>query len=687
MFFRFSPGDPIRIELLYCYTDMMSAESLFQKLYDNTSFKCGGCERFFISVYRLHDHLRDHVEGGSYKYNHKTKIAFPVLTSREASTQTCLSDIMETKAIKIEHLDLLDDKMVKGIQHKSNEIVEGTESLDVNNSEAYDEMTDVESNNDYEEEGYSKPDVTSDHSSEAYGEMTDVESNNDYEEEGYSKPDVTSDHSKGADEIRSDLTSRSDEEMDAVSTDMVNNSERTDSQTNGNASTETKENNLLECKKKIWHERWDNRRGQTRKRTEVVKDAIKNKLSKCREIRVTLTKLDDSLKPKKLMETKSKMLIQAETQSSILGTEDTENVKMENDIPFDATMTKDNNEPNSHKITSVNQENLKENSSKTTCEICNKQFRLYSYLRRHRVKKHKLPPMKAGRPTTIHVENIEKSGKTQTSGDTENSKKGSSNIQCEICNQQFRLYSYLRKHLISKHKLPPQKPGRPKKYDDPNGIYRCDKCDKIILLRKRSEHERYHRHGQRQSDKNSVVCDVCGQLFSKTGIVSHARVHSAEHLKCQRCDLDFNSIEELNIHRNQMHYKIPVQCKVCGTVLASNKSLTQHVRSLHMKEKRSKCDICGMDFYIAARMRKHRVIHFEAKFQCSFCERKFKDVHSKKRHEKTHTRDEKYICHICNHGFIQSTPYWVHMERKHSLSKEEAMSIRQELNSATMKLK
>lgn len=65
----------------------------------------------------------------------------------------------------------------------------------------------------------------------------------------------------------------------------------------------------------------------------------------------------------------------------------------------------------------------------------------------------------------------------------------------------------------------------------------------------------------------------------------------------------------------------------------------------------------------------HRATHFEASLECSYCERKFKDKTSLKRHERIHTGIKMYQCHICDHAFNQCTPYFVHMEKHHGMKR------------------
>lgn len=51
-------------------------------------FKCGGCEKNFARICSLHEHLKNHSNGGSYYYDHVSKTAFPKLDLMCTATQT-----------------------------------------------------------------------------------------------------------------------------------------------------------------------------------------------------------------------------------------------------------------------------------------------------------------------------------------------------------------------------------------------------------------------------------------------------------------------------------------------------------------------------------------------------------------------------------------------------------------------
>ena len=104
-----------------------------------SNFECGGCNIYFDSAYLLHDHMRDHVEGGSYYYNNTIQTAFPVSTTTEVATQTCPSDLDDIKV----------DKFVEFVANVKHE--EGSD-MDI-----YDDFDDWnEENDDENEAGKSK---------------------------------------------------------------------------------------------------------------------------------------------------------------------------------------------------------------------------------------------------------------------------------------------------------------------------------------------------------------------------------------------------------------------------------------------------------------------------------------------------------------------------------------------------
>ena len=68
----------------YQYDSVMEcSDSLLHIVY-----KCGACEKDFSTICALHNHIQDHVAGGSYTYDHVCRTAYPKFDTCCAYTQT-----------------------------------------------------------------------------------------------------------------------------------------------------------------------------------------------------------------------------------------------------------------------------------------------------------------------------------------------------------------------------------------------------------------------------------------------------------------------------------------------------------------------------------------------------------------------------------------------------------------------
>ena len=244
--------------------------------------------------------------------------------------------------------------------------------------------------------------------------------------------------------------------------------------------------------------------------------------------------------------------------------------------------------------------------------------------------------------------------------------KSEPKVPCEICNKQISAKG-IGTHLRKIHGTPGKLVGRPKR----TYFFRCEECGKVVSTRDKAQHNKLHHPDMNQGTE---MCETCGRVFiTSIGLKQHKKVHVDTNLGCNFCEFIAISKSKLCAHKEK-HLK--TECAICGQMII-RKEYNYHVRNVHMGEKRYSCDLCTKSFYKKCGLIEHRMIHFEPTISCHFCERKFASKRSKNRHERIHTGDKRYSCHICNRGFIQSTPYWIHMEKHHSLSKQEAMALRQ----------
>ena len=152
-----------------------------------------------------------------------------------------------------------------------------------------------------------------------------------------------------------------------------------------------------------------------------------------------------------------------------------------------------------------------------------------------------------------------------------------------------------------------------KKITDKNKEHICKFCHK-----KYSNKHSLNQHLKVHDESNSFKCDVCLKVFShKSLLTRHYRTHTGEK---------------------------PFACQICNSKFARISSLVRH-QAIHSGFRSYKCTIYTVERYFKTKcqLNNHMVYHFELKFACNYCGRKFYTTSNLKTHEKTHLKKIKYF--------------------------------------------
>lgn len=202
----------------------------------------------------------------------------------------------------------------------------------------------------------------------------------------------------------------------------------------------------------------------------------------------------------------------------------------------------------------------------------------------------------------------------------------------------------------------------------------CSLCGKVFKSR-----EHFAGHMNLHAGMKPFMCQLCGKSYSTLSrLHTHQQhVHSDKNswYKCSICERGFPTVPKLRSHMDMHSTDYVHICRTCNKSYKSEKNLKSHVQFAHNK-KQFKCKNCKASFNTQMELAiHHNDRHEGTRVMCKTCGRCFHSVTSRYRHEKIHSGEKPHECHICLRRFLQKTPYWVHMEKHHDLTKANLIEL------------
>lgn len=256
----------------------------------------------------------------------------------------------------------------------------------------------------------------------------------------------------------------------------------------------------------------------------------------------------------------------------------------------------------------------KSNHRSRQCDICEKTFRTFRNIRRHKM--------------LVHSDESEY-------------------YTCKICGKLLKTESYLEKHMQTVH-------ATDKK------TFSCDICNKIFSWESTlNSHKRY----VHCDSKDRRGCAQCNKSFkNESTLVDHMkRVHlNLNYRMCEICGVKVKG--SITTHMAFVHGE-PVPCSICGKNFSCKKSLLYHQKHTHTNERNWTCETCGKSFKTQSILYKHGMVHSsERKYTCDICLKTFKFKNVLQTHQRVHTNIDPYVCSNCHVSFKWKQTYDRHIE-------------------------
>ncbi|VVC98042.1 unnamed protein product [Leptidea sinapis] len=228
------------------------------------------------------------------------------------------------------------------------------------------------------------------------------------------------------------------------------------------------------------------------------------------------------------------------------------------------------------------------------------------------------------------------------------------NLQCKLCAENLIDIDALTKHLITVHNKKVYTDVKsyivPFKFETED--LRCCMCSQVFSrLKALQEHMNVH--------MRNYTCEICDAGFlNQKMLKNHMEGHESGSFKCDFCENVYASMKIKKLHERNVHTrpKLINKCGACYEMFTSYRAKERHLRTAHgIINNRLKCSACEKLFPNPNALRVHikRDHLLERRYKCTMCDMGFFLKSELNGHLVKHSGDKSYQCEICNRSKVK----------------------------------
>ena len=132
-----------------------------------------------------------------------------------------------------------------------------------------------------------------------------------------------------------------------------------------------------------------------------------------------------------------------------------------------------------------------------------------------------------------------------------------------------------------------------------------------------------------ENSLEKFVCSICKSYIA----ADNPKKLNVETFQCKTCEKIFNSKSDLDAHNKTHSNEKQHICKICYKQFDTKYRLKSHQKT-HTNEKKFVCKICpdNRRFKTKGQLKSHMGLHYDPKFSCPKCGKKFHTLSNTKQH-------------------------------------------------------